>query len=121
MGCNCRKGVPSRIGSSREQKPKTATATVCSNIEQAGDNLNVTINMGGLFVSSPLGSSSLNALTFLKTQGCNGPTASTVRSLSVELAIIFSNPTAKKNFLDKIPYHNLKLHYLKELIKNNKL
>ena len=117
MGCNCRaKNVGTRTvaTSSRNREPHS---NVCESIEQAGDKLNVTIQNDGLYISAPLGSTVLNANTFLSSQNCKGSIANLVRSLCVEVAVIFSNLERKQVFMKKLPFHTVKLHYLQELLK----
>ncbi len=117
MGCNCRsKNVGTRTvtASSRSREPYS---NVCEEVEQAGTKLNVTIQNDGLYISAPLGSTMLNANTFLRTQNCKGSIANLVRSLCVEIAVIFSNSERKQAFMKKLPFHTVKLHYLQELLK----
>jgi len=116
MGCNCRAQSPRTVNATPNRSRETVS-NPCSKIEQAGTNLNVTIQNDGLYISVPIGSSALNAVTFLNTQNCKGTIANLVRSLGMEIAIMFSNAERKKAFLSRLPFHNVKLHYLQELIK----
>lgn len=115
MGCNCRQKssrttIATKVGS-------TPLRGACEAVEQAGIKLNVMVQNDGLYIAAPIGSTSLDANMFLNSINCKGSTASLVRSLCVEIAVLFSDPAKKQKFMAKLPFHTLKLHYLQELIR----
>ena len=119
MGCNCRKNAAAhRTVVSKGGVARGAQQSPCSDIERSADRLSVIVRVDGLYIAPPYGSDSLNVAMLLSSWNCTGSVAGTLRSLHAELMSMSREKRAE--FIGGLPYHTVKLGYLKELLKSTK-
>ena len=120
MGCNCR--------SSRKRstsKPRSATvstrrsASVCSQVESAGDNLSIKVGpTGNLTVEYPF-KSGISASVLLNTHKCSSPFAKALASAEAKLTRLFFDPSKKEAFLATLGTAKvLKFGYLRDILRS---
>lgn len=119
MSC-CGKKIP--VSSSlaiqnarRSQTTKLARTNVCQQLEKAGKTLSVTIKAGALYLTQPF-QSDIPVENSLVSMGCVGTNAKLIRSLALEIAVIYKNPEKLEKFEKNLQHTTVTLVALEQLI-----
>lgn len=119
MSC-CGKKIP--VSSSlaiqnakRNQKAREARTNICLQLEKTGRNLTVVVKGGSLYLTNPF-PSDMPVESSLVSLGCAGSTARLLRSLAIELSMIYKNEMRKEKFEKNLQHTTLVLVDLERLI-----
>src|SRR5574343_598505 len=116
MACNCRSALRAASPMAKLVRPPVAPPTtahnMCAILESEGNNYTVRVSAEGKIY---LGS--LPAHSALSASRCRGPFAKTIEQAALKLGTVFLSATTKARFLAVIPVGNVKLGYLREVLR----
>lgn len=114
MSCNCRAG---RTVSSRTVVPpkitSSASRSLCPSIESEGNNVTVTVGADGrLYIGVvPVPSA-------LVSHGCRGPFAQALLAAHEKMLLLYSTPTSRSGVSALLPAANVKLGFLRDILRS---
>ena len=114
MGCNCRGGVrkPSPRAFVEPRVTAAPVRSLCVSVEAEGNNTTVRVGPDGrLYLGD------LPAPTALSSAGCKGNFAQAILAANMKLSSIYLSVSAKARFLDLLPTSNVKLGFLREILR----
>jgi len=114
MGCSCRGGVrkPSPRAFVEPRVTAAPVRSLCVSVESEGNNTTVRVGPDGrLYLGE------LPAPTALSSAGCRGNFAQAILAANMKLASVYLSPAAKTRFLEMLPTSNVKLGFLREILR----
>lgn len=112
--CGCRGGV--RKPTARafvEPRVTTGARSLCVTVESEGNNLTVTVAPDGRLLLGDLPVPSA-----LSGPGCRGNFAQALQAAHMKLSSVYLSPAVKSRFLAAIPSPNVKLGFLREVLRS---
>lgn len=96
-------------------KKKVANIGVCQQLEKAGTKITVTVKNGILYLSKPF-STHIPAGSALISMGCAGVMARRLKSIELELVIIYRDSARKQKFEAALPRETVTFAELDRLV-----
>jgi hypothetical protein len=119
MGCGCRGGIRKASPRAFVEPPVAgpSTRSLCPNIESDGNNLTVRVGADGRLYFTFPSAGDIPAVSLISSAGCRGAFSQAVAAANTKLTSIYLSPAAKSRFLAGLPGANVKLGFLREILR----